>query len=47
MASKPLSRKPWLQRFGWLVFIWLCSVLTLGLVASILRFSMNVAGMKP
>jgi hypothetical protein len=35
----------WLQRVGWLVLIWAASVLTLGVVAGLLRLVMNLAGL--
>ena len=33
--------RPLLQRFGWMVAIWLGSVLTLGAVAWVIRFWLN------
>ncbi len=38
--------KLWFKRVGWLVLIWLASVLALGLVAVGLRLFMNVIGLK-
>lgn len=34
-----------LYRVGWLVLIWLCSVLALGVVALAMRMLMKLAGM--
>lgn len=36
----------WLKRIGWLVTIWLASVLTLGLVAYGFRFVMKAVGLS-
>lgn len=36
----------WYKRLGWLVLIWLGSVLALGGVAGALRFLMHAAGMS-
>lgn len=35
----------WLRRFGWLVLIWVASVVALGLVALLFRVVMKLAGM--
>ena len=44
------SRQPepacWYRRLGWLVLIWLGSVLALGVVAGALRLLMHAAGMS-
>jgi hypothetical protein len=37
---------PWHRRLGWLVLIWLSSVLALGLVAGAMRLLMHAAGMS-
>jgi len=39
------EQKPLWQRLGWLVLIWSASVLTLALVAWLLRQFMQAAGM--
>jgi len=39
-------RKPWLRRLGWLVALWAGGVLTLYLVAALVRLVMHAAGMK-
>lgn len=39
------ERKPLLQRLAWLVAIWCASVLSLTLVAYLLRLLMNSAGL--
>ncbi|MCP1495551.1 hypothetical protein J2Y86_000258 [Pseudomonas migulae] len=36
----------WSRRLGWLVLIWLGSVLALGVVAGTLRLLMHAAGMS-
>ena len=35
----------WLPRFGWLVLIWVASVVALGFVALLFRVVMKLAGM--
>ena len=35
----------WLRRLGWLVTIWMASVLAMGLVAVVFRWLMNAAGL--
>lgn len=40
------SYKLWCRRVGWLVSIWLASVLALGLVAYLLRLFMHLIGLK-
>ncbi|QYN00755.1 DUF2474 domain-containing protein [Pseudomonas protegens] len=39
------EKKPLWQRLGWLVMIWGGSVLTLFVVASLMRMFMNAAGL--
>ncbi|MGG4774304.1 DUF2474 domain-containing protein [Paenalcaligenes sp. Me52] len=36
-----------LQRLGWLVLIWVCSIASLGAVAGLMRLLMGFAGMTP
>ncbi|MBA1245674.1 MULTISPECIES: DUF2474 domain-containing protein [Pseudomonas] len=44
---KPVeTKKPLWQRLGWLVLIWAASVVSLGLVAGLLRLLMAAAGMR-
>lgn len=35
-----------LQRIGWLILIWTCSVAALGVVALVMRMLMKLAGMS-
>jgi hypothetical protein len=35
----------WFRRVGWLVLIWAASVVTLGVVASLFRAVMSLAGL--
>jgi len=42
-ASSPSPN--WPKRVGWLVLIWAASVLSLGVVALVFRFLMNLAGL--
>ncbi len=44
-AHGPL-RRPWLRRLGWLVGLWAGGVLTLYLVAGLIRVIMHAAGMR-
>ena len=37
--------RPWQKRVGWLVLLWLVGVGTLGLVALLLKFVMQLAGL--
>lgn len=46
MAEPMETRKPLWQRLGWLVLIWVASVVSLGLVAGLLRLLMAAAGMR-
>jgi Protein of unknown function (DUF2474) len=39
------KRPSWVRRFGWLVLIWILSVLALGLVAGLMRLMMSLAGL--
>ncbi|MBV6824176.1 DUF2474 domain-containing protein [Pseudomonas sp. PD9R] len=39
------EKKPLWQRLGWLALIWVCSVGTLFIVASLMRMFMNAAGL--
>ena len=39
-------KKPWLRRLGWLLALWAGGVLTLWLVASLIRLIMHAAGMR-
>jgi len=46
MASPPRSEhRLWVRRLGWLIVIWMLSVLTLAVVAALLRTLMNFAGL--
>ncbi|EJM74015.1 MULTISPECIES: DUF2474 domain-containing protein [Pseudomonas] len=44
--SREPAPAPWYKRLGWLVVIWLGSVVALGVVAGALRMLMQVAGMS-
>jgi hypothetical protein len=47
MTSPPRSRpRLWVQRVGWLIWIWTLSVITLAIVAALLRTLMNFAGLS-
>ncbi|WP_263260221.1 DUF2474 domain-containing protein [Pseudomonas sp. RIT-PI-S] len=46
MRDSPLVKKPLWQRLGWLLLIWTASVVTLGVVAGLLRLLMAAAGMR-
>ncbi|MDQ0586618.1 DUF2474 domain-containing protein [Variovorax paradoxus] len=48
MATATTERAPrrWLRRFGWLVAIWIASVGTLFLLASLVRFLMASVGLS-
>jgi Protein of unknown function (DUF2474) len=39
------ERPLWLRRFGWLILIWVASVLALAVVALAIRVIMSAAGM--
>jgi len=43
-TEKPAAR--WPRRLGWLLLIWLASVLALGVVAGLLRLVMRSIGMS-
>ena len=46
MASPPRSGQHlWVRRLGWLVLIWMLSVIALGVVAALLRVLMKVVGL--
>lgn len=45
MTAQPQAPVSWPKRFGWLVLIWAASVLSLGVVAWLLRFLMGMAGL--
>ncbi|MBC8945432.1 hypothetical protein Xind_01923 [Xenorhabdus indica] len=40
------THSPLWKRLGWMVIIWLCSVLALYAVSTLFRFLMTAAGMK-
>lgn len=42
-----VTTRLWLQRFGWLLVIWLLSVAGLGVAAWALRLLMQSVGMSP
>ena len=39
------TSRTWLIRVGWLMLIWVTSIVTLGIVAMVFRTIMSVAGM--
>lgn len=39
--------KLWSRRIGWLVLIWLGSVLALAVAAGLMRLAMSIAGLTP
>jgi uncharacterized protein DUF2474 len=39
------ERPSWARRIGWLVLIWVASVLTLAVVAMVIRIIMTAAGL--
>jgi hypothetical protein len=46
MSGDAGTRRPsWLRRFGWLILIWVASVLALAVVAVVIRIIMTAAGM--
>jgi hypothetical protein len=45
-AARRVRRPPWLRRLGWLVALWAGGVLTLYLVAGLIRLLMHAAGMQ-
>lgn len=46
-ALMRVTTRLWLQRFGWLLVIWLLSVAGLGVAAWALRLLMQSVGMSP
>ncbi|MBD2815991.1 DUF2474 domain-containing protein [Xenorhabdus sp. Flor] len=40
------THSPLWKRLGWMIIIWLCSVLALYTVSTLFRFLMTTAGMK-
>ncbi len=45
MKANGSSPRLWAHRIGWMVLIWTASVVGLGIVASLLRLVMKLAGM--
>jgi hypothetical protein len=45
-APPSAAAQAWFRRLGWLVLIWTASVLTLGIVAGLLRAAMTLAGLS-
>jgi hypothetical protein len=45
IAHPSAGVQTWLRRVGWLVLIWAASVLALGIVASVFRALMMLAGL--
>lgn len=46
MTGTAKSVNLWIRRVGWLVAIWIASVIALGIVASSIRSLMTLCGMK-
>ncbi|MGP6421944.1 DUF2474 domain-containing protein [Pseudomonas putida] len=44
--SREIRSSPWYKRLGWLLLIWFGSVVSLGVVASVLKLVMYAAGMR-
>lgn len=44
-AHPSAGAQTWLRRVGWLVLIWAASVLALGIVASVFKALMTLAGL--
>lgn len=44
--SREVKTSRWYKRLGWLLLIWLGSVVSLGVVASVLKLVMYAAGMR-
>jgi len=44
--TNPSGRRLWLRRLGWMAGLWAGGVLTLWLVASLIRAIMHAAGMR-
>ncbi|WP_314442641.1 DUF2474 domain-containing protein [Massilia timonae] len=41
-----VARREWLRRLGWMALLWLGGVVTLSLVAFLIRIVMHAAGMR-
>ncbi|MGN8141241.1 DUF2474 domain-containing protein [Pseudomonas sp. 22105] len=44
--SREVKSSPWHKRLGWLLLIWSGSVVSLAVVASLLKLAMYAAGMR-
>ena len=44
--SREVKSSRWYKRLGWLLLIWFGSVVSLGVVASVLKLAMHAAGMR-
>ncbi|MFJ2357349.1 DUF2474 domain-containing protein [Pseudomonas fluorescens] len=44
--SREVKPSRWYKRLGWLLLIWLGSVASLAVVASLLKLAMHAAGMR-
>jgi len=44
--SREIKSSPWYKRLGWLLLIWSGSVVSLAVVASVLKLAMYAAGMR-
>jgi hypothetical protein len=44
--SREVKNSRWYKRMGWLLLIWLGSVVSLAVVASLLKLAMYAAGMR-
>ncbi|GGL96962.1 DUF2474 domain-containing protein [Pseudomonas asuensis] len=42
----PADSQPLIKRLGWMVLIWTCSIVALGIVSYGLRLVMTAAGLK-
>ncbi|MBH3438898.1 MULTISPECIES: DUF2474 domain-containing protein [Pseudomonas] len=42
----PADNQPLIKRLGWMVLIWACSIVALGIVSYGLRLVMTAAGLK-
>jgi hypothetical protein len=45
MRPRSESAPNWVHRLGWMILIWLASVLALGIVAMLFRVLMRAAGL--